>query len=140
MDNTYRIVMLVLLAYSAYTDIKCREIMMIPVYACMLVGLLGPIAYGSEWKGIVYGAIPGVLMLAFSFISRGSVGEGDAYLFIVLGMLTGIRMTLDVMVVSSLTAALYSGINLLTGRLKKKDCIAFVPFVLTGYIGALIVA
>ena len=31
-------------------------------------------------------------------------------------------------------------INLLTGRLKKKDCIAFVPFVLTGYIGALIVA
>lgn len=140
MDNTYRIVLLILLLYSAYTDIKTKEIMMVPVYACILMGLLRLATNNSEWLKVIYGLIPGMLMLLFSFVSKGAIGEGDAYLFVAVGMLQGFRMAMDVMIISFLIAAVFSIGSLLLRKIKKSETIAFAPFVLTGYLGALIIA
>lgn len=140
MESTYKIIILIILIYSAYTDIRTRKIMMMPIYACMLVSLINMITDCSGWETIAYGALPGVVILLVSFLTRGSVGDGDAYLFIVLGMLMGIRTVLSVMTISMLAAAVFAIVNLLKGKLNKKDSFAFAPFILTGYLGVLAIA
>lgn len=137
MRETYRVMLLILLVYSAYTDIKRKEIMMIPVYMCILLSIFGMFIPNVGEQSSIIGLIPGVVILMLSYITKGAIGEGDAYLIMVVGLLTDIHMVIGVLVVSSIMASIYSLLALLIHRVHRGYSIPFAPFILSGFLGVI---
>lgn len=140
MDLTVKMIVLILLIYSTYTDIKSKEIMMIPVYICILISVAGTVMEGNISIISFEGAVPGILMLIASFLTKGAIGEGDAYLILAIGLMVGIRNVVVILLIGSVFAMLYGVFLLFFRKAKRKDTISYVPFILTGFIGVMLIA
>lgn len=91
-----------------------------------LIAVLPSIVFGVVFCTISFGA--GYLL------SRRTMGAGDVKLSLLMGLyLTG-EYVVGAVVYGCLTAALYSGIQLLRKKLARKDMIPFVPFLYIGLI------
>jgi len=113
--------------------------MMLPVYICFFVGLMG---YFFPMEGELVtpiGIFPGVLMLLFGKITDGGVGDGDAYIIMALGLFMGLRNTLNILLISSLISTVYCIFIIKKEGRDKKSSIPFAPFILSGYLGILII-
>ena len=139
MDLTIEIIILILLLYSAYTDIRSREIMMLPVYICILIAIIGVIAKGDVSLMSFLGAIPGLIMLLVSHITKGALGDGDAYLILAVGLLIGLRNVTLMLMIGSTMAFVYSLFLLSIKKAGKKKTICYAPFILSGFIGVMII-
>ena len=137
MEITCRLIVLIVLTYSAYTDLKKREIMMVPIYMCFLIGIFGMIFRDQVIDDSLLGLLPGMIMLLFALIFRGSIGEGDAYLFMAIGILTGPSCAIYTLILSSLFGAVYSIAGLILKRKNRKDTIPYAPFILSGFLGVM---
>lgn len=138
MNVSHKIIILFLLAYSAYTDIKERYVMMVPIYMCFFISILG---YFIPNKGEVidlWGIIPGILLLIIGMVSKGSIGDGDVYIVMIVGLMMGLRNTLTVLLIGSVLSAIYCLFELVAKGKNKKDSIPYIPFILSGYLGMLI--
>lgn len=139
MVNTYKVIVLLLLSYSSFTDITTKKVMMLPVwmtYLLALIGLLFP-SFGDDIK--LLGALPGIALMTISIVSKGAIGAGDAYLAIAVGIFLGPGFAMGILLISSIVAAIYSLIMLVAKRVDRKDKIPFVPFMLCGYMGMLVI-
>ena len=138
MSTVYKILLLILLIYSSYTDIKTKKVMMVPVWGCALIAII-EIIFPTEEGGMSFlGALPGMIFLIISFVTKGALGSGDAYLAIVIGMFLGAKNTVIIFMIASVLAAVYSLIMLAAKRIDRKGSIPFVPFILSGYLGILV--
>jgi prepilin signal peptidase PulO-like enzyme (type II secretory pathway) len=91
-----------------------------------------------DYIPMILGAAAGFsVLLITAMITHGGIGGGDIKLAGVLGLAAGLQGMLVTLVVSSLGAATYA---LIMKKLKKSAKIkfAFVPFMLAGYIFALL--
>lgn len=138
MDNTTKLTALILLSYSAYTDIKNREIMMIPVIITFITDMVSIVFSQDSSRANLIGMIPGEVILLISFITKGKIGDGDAYLMIVIGLVLGIRRTLILMFIASAMAAVWAVAKMCIAKADRRDTIPFAPFLLSGYMGVLL--
>ena len=83
--------------------------------------------------------MPGTFLLLTSELSGGRIGEGDGLVFMVIGLLIGCRRAFAVLLLSLLLSALYSVFLLLCHKADRNTTIAWMPFVLGGYILWLII-
>lgn len=123
------------LGINAWSDIRRKEICLwtIPLF---LAGEAGWLILGegqSLW--IFLGVIPGVVLLLFSILSEEALGRGDGLVAMVLGIYTGALEAVLTISLAFLAAGIYSGILWICKYKKNTDSIAFVPFLLIGYIG-----
>ena len=87
---------------------------------------------------MLLGAAAGfVILLSAAMITHGGIGGGDIKLSAVLGLAASLTGTLVSLVVASLTAAGYGMFQVYVQK-KPKVSLAFVPFLLTGYVTALL--
>lgn len=92
-----------------------------------------------DYLPMILGAAAGFSVLLFTaIITHGGIGGGDIKLAGVLGLAAGLQGMLVTLVVSSVGAATYA---LIMKKVKKSAKIkfAFVPFLLAGYIFALLI-
>jgi prepilin signal peptidase PulO-like enzyme (type II secretory pathway) len=88
---------------------------------------------------MLLGAVAGfVILLSAAMITHGGIGGGDIKLTAVLGLAAGLTGTLVSLVVASLAAAGYGAFQMYV-RKKPKVSLAFVPFLLAGYVTALLI-
>lgn len=124
----------ILLMYSAYTDIRRREIDIIPVFVFAVLGF-GCMSFG--YKVSVYsslaGAMLGLFLVWLSILSKGVLGLGDGVLFIVLGLYLGHEKSVELLLLSLLLSAIYSVVVLIRERNINKEY-PFVPFILAAYL------
>lgn len=140
MNITFKLILLILLVYSSYTDIYKKHVMMAPVYICLIAVFLEMLIPAGDESFSVIGIIPGVVLLICSYMTKGAIGEGDAYLTGVIGLMMGIENAVLIILVGSVLAAVFSVFEIKIRKKGKKDVIPFVPFILTGYLGVLIIA
>jgi leader peptidase (prepilin peptidase) / N-methyltransferase len=69
-------------------------------------------------------------LLLVSIVSRGGIGGGDIKLYLFIGLILGIKLTLISLFTASVLAAVYGGIMLIVGR--RKQPIPFGPFIAAG--------
>lgn len=105
-----------------------------------MVGLIGLALIlsqnGTDATGqVIAGAVPGVLLLLFSWISGESIGFGDGWLFVVTGIFLGLRKNMLLMLGTLLLAGVFAIFCLVLKKKKKSDRIALAPFVLVTYVG-----
>lgn len=88
------------------------------------------------WNAFLGGATGFTLLLAIALLSRGGMGGGDVKLFAVLGLLVGFKLVLIGFFFSTFYGALIGGIGRLSGKIKPKQPVPFVPFIALGMLTA----
>ena len=100
------------------------------------------ISGGAVWYHPILSHIGGAIFafLLFLIVAMifGGIGGGDIKLTAVLGLAAGLTGILVSLVVASLAAAGYGAFQMYV-RKKPKVSLAFVPFLLTGYIVSLLI-
>lgn len=101
----------------------------------------GPLTLGAglvPWADALLGAMTcGGLLLAVAVLSRGGMGGGDVKLGALLGLVLGWRLGLLALAVGFVAGALVASALLLSGRKRRRDAIAFGPFLAAGAAVAL---
>ena len=121
---------LMLLAVLTPEDIKKKTIsintvMLFTIFAIIYRGLTNRI-FCNELAGCL---MPGCVLLLLSAITKESIGFGDGVVVMTLGLWIGGWFTMLVVCIGMLFAGIYGGICLIR---KRKEPIAFVPFLLLG--------
>lgn len=102
---------------------------------CTVIVCLGTL---FDYVPMLLGAAAGFgILLSAAMITHGGIGGGDIKLAAVLGLATGLQGMLVLLCAASLGAVIY---GLIYKRIKKTDKmkLAFVPFMLAGYVIALL--
>ncbi|MFT8870915.1 MAG: prepilin peptidase [Sporolactobacillus sp.] len=117
------------------------EAMLVPdKIVLVFLGLAGALRMfwpTTPWWDAPAGALAGfLLLLLIAVLSKGGMGGGDVKLFAVLGLLVGVKLVLIGFFFSTALGALIGGAGRLTGRIKKRQPVPFVPFIALGMLAA----
>ena len=141
---------LAMLAVSAYTDIRERNIYLFPllvpcigsaaVTVISFLGSQGPKDVSILTEFLIFPAITGALLILAAGCMKDQMGMGDGYLMAALGMTAGTRSGLQSIICGLAAASVYAGAVLLGKKGGRRREIPFAPFVLAGYMVVLTVA
>ena len=152
MRQIREVIALAVLAISAYTDLKERNIYTMPLIvsasgaALMSVITLICAPAGEECdillSELAGPALAGVLLIAAAARFRDHIGEGDAYLFATLCMIIGMREGFVTLMVASVAAGLYVVVHdilpVTTTGIRRNRTIPFAPFVMVGFMAVIV--
>ncbi|MCI8639786.1 MAG: prepilin peptidase [Coprococcus sp.] len=138
MREIAKAVLLVYLMIGAVADIRIKKV---PV-GYLAIGTCGAILCLAAGRLSVYLWAPGILtggmFLLFSKCSKESIGYGDSWMILNLGILLGIWELLAVLGAAFLSSAVAAGIGTMSGKWNRKTRIPFYPFLTLGYLGVML--
>ena len=100
--------------------------------------VMGVIAGGlKDVSGIliVWRFMPGIVLLCVSALSREGIGQGDAWLFVTLGVYLQAGQQMILFGAALFLAAVWIILFRRRGSVNKDGTLPFVPFVLAAYMG-----
>ena len=131
------------LIYLSIYDIRHHKVtndsvlLYIPIVTlkCTVLVCMGTLL---DYVPMLLGAAAGfTILLSAAMITHGGIGGGDIKLAAVLGLAAGLKGMLVTLIVASLGAAIYGVFHKFVLK-KEKLTIDFIPFMLIGYIIALL--
>ena len=123
-----------LLSLCSFEDVKYRRLTVIYIFMFGIAGvILHMFAPVCSIYSILWGMLLGLVLILISVATRGSLGMGDGILLVVTGVYLGGYGNLQLFLYGLLLSALCSLGLLALKRKKRKDEIAFVPFLLLSY-------
>ena len=133
-------ILLAFLGLNTVSDIKTKKIL---VWSAWVFGIFG-FVYGFVGNGLsllqgLMALLPGIIFIAISKITKESMGYGDGIIVLVMGVYISLQKIVGSLMIALIFAAVWSGILLVFFRKKKHDEFPFVPFVLLGYLGGLLI-
>ena len=138
-QGVIKIILGVMLFICAIKDIKSKEISLFVIILSFFVIVVtiilkNEISILSRFGGVLVG----LFLIIISKITRGQIGMGDGLVFCVTGMGLGIWDNMYLLFYSLFISAIFAGIVLITNRMDRRKVIPFVPFILVGYLGILL--
>ena len=140
----FRAAILIAFGYiAAYGDIKTRKVpnkLIVAMLASWALHTSISVVVNIEAapmllvQSLIGGAAAGGFFFFIYLVSRKGIGGGDVKFIAVTGLFLTFAKVMPMLLISSLLAALTSGILLLTKRATMKSAIPLVPFL---YIGTL---
>ncbi len=129
-----KMLVLGLLSLCSFEDVKYRRLTVIYIFMFGIAGvILHMFAPVCSIYSILWGMLLGLVLILISVATRGSLGMGDGILLVVTGVYLGGYGNLQLFLYGLLLSALCSLGLLALKRKKRKDEIAFVPFLLLSY-------
>lgn len=129
-----KVIVLGLLGICSLEDIKCKRLTVMYILMFGIGGLiLHLFAPVCSIYSILWGMFLGIGMMLLSFVTCGSIGMGDGILLVVTGVYLGGYGNLELFMTGLLLSALWSLGLLVLKKKKRKEEIAFVPFLLLSY-------
>lgn len=125
-----------LLVAVAYRDWRTKQISCLGlIVMSILVLILRIVLVEDTVLSTLGGVAVGTAFFLISKCSRESVGYGDCWLILLLGVFLGGKTLIEVVLVATLLASVFSlGVCMIRGW-KKNHTIPFVPFLAMAYIG-----
>ena len=149
MEKVKEMIALFVLAISAYTDIKERQIYLMPLFIAgisslaisLILFMTNPLddSVKGLFSSVIFPFLFGAFVIYIAILLRKSVGIGDAYLIAVLSLSVGVSCNVRILCTSSLLAGVVCFCLMMTDRAKKWKTIPFAPFILAGFICVLFV-
>ncbi|MCR4605221.1 MAG: hypothetical protein K5639_04395 [Eubacterium sp.] len=136
--NTVCIMTVIYLVVMSISDIKNKQINLIPGVVLLALICLVFIIFGVEVLNLLPGVAVGVFLFVVSKVSRGGVGEADAFIYLITGITLGLYRNIEVLLISLLLSAIISAVLLLIKKVGRKYKIPFIPFTCAGYIVVII--
>ncbi len=138
-EKIIKAAVLLLLFINSISDWRRREVSLISL------GVFGAVGIGlNAWLGsrstfqIAGGAALGVLLLLAAFFTKEAIGFGDGFLICTTGIYLGFWENLNLLFWGAVCSAVILGAGFMTGRVKLKERVPFVPFLLLAYAGRMI--
>lgn len=134
------IIAAVCMTVLAIVDIreKAIPVTFLVAFGIMAVGYVLMEGEG-EWRPVLYSLIPGVFLLAVSLCTRESIGYGDGWVVLALGLLTGAEGCFMAVFTGLLLSALFSLVLLAVHKVNGKSRLPFLPFLTIG-LGVFVIA
>lgn len=136
MSNYIEVLVIILfLLVCSYYDIKERVVYTNICVAFFILAIIVELLLGD--KGILvilYGILPAIFIFIVSIISNESIGKGDAFIFLIVGIMLGCIDTLIIFVMALLIIVMYSIPLIVFKHRSIKTSLPFSPFVLTSFI------
>lgn len=142
-----KIIVLILLGICAYTDIKERNIYIVPLYVCTIISvglsifqmlICNDVGCLSKYvRELMVDCGIGMVIVTGAYISQGRIGTGDGYLVASVGMIMGADFMLGwIIIVSILSFILCAGIIVRSkiGSSIYIEAVPMAPVMLLGYI------
>ena len=129
----------ILLMAMAYRDWRTKQIscLSLVLMAALVLVLRMLFVEDTIWSTLG-GIAVGISFFFISKYSRESIGYGDSWLILLLGIFIGGKMIMEVIFTASFLAALYSiGYGLARGW-NRKNTIPFIPFLAAAYVGVVL--
>lgn len=127
--------LLAMFGLCALQDWRRREISVAVVVFFGVLGLgLGIAALERTVWEILLGMLPGGILAALSWGSRGQIGMGDGCLILAAGCYLGFWKILGVFLIASLLTGMAGAVHLLFFGGKRSDRLPFAPFLLAAYV------
>lgn len=122
---------MILLLPCAVTDLKYRQIpvVFVTVFAAVTIGF-GFLKNILTLRQLLAASLPGIVILAASWLTRGKVGAGDGLMVTALGIWYGRDITAEILIPSFLLTALFGAVRLLMKKAKRGDALPYAPFLL----------
>jgi len=119
-----------LLLVIGLIDLEHQKIPNILIYPAIGIGLLLiPLAHlDTPWMFILGGALGFAVLFLIAVLSPGAMGMGDVKLTIFLGIIVGYPEIVIVLFLAFVSGGLIAGILLVCKKIKRKDTIAFGPY------------
>lgn len=116
-------------------DIKKQEL---HGWLIFLLGISGIVVsvWGNGWKNIawLWGLLPGVLVLLFAWVTKESIGYGDALVILSMGCFYALAEMMGI-IMMAITFAGIAALVLLVVLHKNRKCeLPFVPFLLGAHL------
>ncbi len=129
----------VLLMAMAYRDWRTKQISCLSLLLMAILVLVLRVVFVEDTIWSTLGGVAvGISFFFISKYSRESVGYGDSWLILLLGIFLGGKMIMEVICIASFLAALFSiGYGLVRGW-NRKNTIPFIPFLTVAYVGVLL--
>ena len=128
------VILLILLIICAVEDFKRKEV---TVTYVLLFGTVGAVLHlfypNCSSYSMLWGLLLGIGVMAVSLLSRGSIGMGDGILLTVTGVYLGGYENLELFLLGVFLAGIWSLGLLVLKKKKRKERIAFIPFLLVAY-------
>lgn len=125
-----------LLGVVAYRDWRTKQISCLALVAMSILVLVLRIMLVEDtvWSTLA-GVAVGAVFFLISKCSKESIGYGDCFLILLLGIFLGGKALIEVVFAATLLTSLFSiGVCMIRGW-KKKHTIPFAPFLALAYIG-----
>ena len=118
------------------TDMTSMRVPNVISYPAALLMPIVSIVSGAEtWQRALGGAaVSFTVLFAIHLISGGNMGMGDAKLYWSIGAMLGALYAMESLVFASMVGALIGGLLRITGVLKKREYIPFVPYIMVGVV------
>lgn len=89
--------------------------------------------HDMEPMKLVTGIILCGILFSISVITKEAIGKGDVLIILTLTGILNVIKTLEILFVALFICSVFSVAMLITKKMKRKDTIPFVPFLLAGY-------
>ncbi len=130
-----KVLVFLLLGICCYTDLKKRVVSMKILLIFLLISLLWMIVFRQFSVGsMIKSPLLGIVLLICSKLLKGAVGEGDAYLTMLTGVMLGGENNLRLLLVALLLSALCALFLVLVKKKEKTVTFPFVPFLFLSYV------
>lgn len=127
------------LLIGSVLDLKKREVSLWMAGIYGLLGVHGCIRYQEQTLVSIFGGvIVGLFLIGLAFLSEEAIGFGDGMVMVVTGLYLGFWQNLELCMTGLILSAAFSGILIIAGIAKKNQAIPFLPFLMLGYIGMVI--
>lgn len=138
MENIWEAGILIFLGVNSWTDIRKREVSLGFTGIFAVAGIIWRLFSKGSLVEILPVAGVGLLFTGISVITGGALGMGDSLVLLALGTVMNMGDFFPMLLGAIFSSAACAGI--LLGILKKSRNteIPFVPFLLLGYLGGLI--
>lgn len=134
------IIWLLLLSWQ---DIRKKEVSMQLLFVGIAIAIvsigaaIGMNQEGNIWLSKGIGMLSGLLLVFLSKATKGQIGMGDAIVLTVTGVIFGFWDNLFLLFYSLVLSGVYAAILLIMKKIRKKQNIAFLPFVVLGTLGVI---
>ena len=135
------VILLLILFAAAFMDFRSGQLSLWFLLGAMAAGLMLQIFVGRvSVKTLLLGIIPGGVLFLIALLTKQAIGYGDCLLLLVTGIFLGLTYTMLLFFISLLFAGGASILLLSIKKRKRKEALAFAPFMLAGYVRVLILS
>ena len=130
-----QIITLIGLAVNTVFDTKSRKISLVVVGVTAFCGLCWRMGEGSlfTWE-VLWGLVPGLLWFLLARVTGESVGYGDAWVLLAVGIVLGGSDTLLMCTAAVFLAGIIALVLLVFFHKNRKYQMPFLPFLMAGYL------
>lgn len=130
-----KIYILLFLFICAFIDKRQKEIpLFLPIIGFIISLILSILARELSVLQIVLGCVLGIVALLLAKLTKQAIGYGDGMILICTGAALGLWKNLIILCIALVICACTCALLMFARRKKKKDDIAFIPFLFSGYV------